>query len=89
MEIKLTTEEFMDIVNAVNVAKHFYEERKMLDLVQRYEALNELFLVAPSISVEVSKGLTESGRQTLEEVMARRKQSERDGAKVIRFPFGE
>ncbi|GAB6181729.1 hypothetical protein JCM14036_30480 [Desulfotomaculum defluvii] len=89
MEIKLTTDEFMNIVNAVNIAKHFYEERNMLEFAKQYEALNELFLVAPSISVEVSKGLTESGRQALKEILARRKQAERDAAKVIQFPFGE
>lgn len=88
MNIKLTKDEFMDVVNAVNVAKHFYEKQNMPQEAAKYEYLNELFMVAPSLIAEVSPGLTEAGEKLLKEVMARRGRDQ-EPAKVIQFPSGE
>ncbi|MDO7787889.1 hypothetical protein [Desulforamulus aquiferis] len=86
MNIKLTDEEFINIVNAVNVARKFYEENNMMNLAKKYEQLDEFLLVTSSITFEVGPGLTESGRKSLEEIIKRRKQAEIDESKVIEFP---
>ena len=86
MNIDFTEDEYMMIVKAVNAARLFYEERNNKAEVANCDHLTKILMVADKISVEVGKGITESGWQDLNEFLNERKQIDSDTAKVIKFP---
>lgn len=73
MEVKLNFDERNCIMNALNVARYFYDKLNRTDDARQVQQLQNLLFCLDDVTVNIRlDGLTESGRKRLSEALKKR-----------------
>jgi len=94
MEIELTDDELWCICNAMDAAALYYDKVGRKDAAQDVSDVNDLVSWAKKAKIEMRfEGITEYGRQSFKEMMAKRKATirrregkDKDGNVIELFP---